>query len=127
MIFVESPHPVPLLSLHASEANLSNLQKQGLRIVLPLRQTETRAANHSDPEGGLTMPHLYRSNTHLQHWFAYTPATGWVIFPAKENGWAYRRKPTSLDPLLLNEVPLWMAFGTGLSADADCVQLRPAA
>jgi len=73
------------------------------------------------------MPHLYRSKTHMQHWFAYTPSTGWVIFPAKENGWAYRRKPTGLDPLLLNEVPLWMAFGTGLSADADSTQLRPAA
>jgi hypothetical protein len=63
----------------------------------------------------------------MQHWFAYTPATGWVIFPAKENGWEYRHKPVGLDPLHLCEVPLWMAFGTGLSADAESANLRSAA
>jgi hypothetical protein len=73
------------------------------------------------------MPHLYRSTTHLQHWFAYTPATGWVIFPAKENGWEDRHKAAGLDHLRLYEVPLWMAFGTGLSAGVECANLRPAA
>jgi hypothetical protein len=73
------------------------------------------------------MAHLYRSATHLQHWFAFTPATGWVIFPARENGWEDRRKAVGLAPVRLCEVPLWMAFGTGLSADAECTGLRPAA
>ncbi|MGA1995499.1 MAG: hypothetical protein ABSH45_06930, partial [Bryobacteraceae bacterium] len=103
------------------------LQKQGLRGAVPLPKTETRAAHNSDSEGGLRMAHLYRSTTHLQHWFAYIPATGWVVFPAKENGWEDRRKSVGLDPPHLFEVPLWMAFGTGLSADAECTGLRPAA
>ena len=63
----------------------------------------------------------------MQHWFAYTPANGWVIFPAKENGWENRRKPIGLDSIQLSEVPLWMAFGTGLSADVESANLRPAA
>ncbi|MGP8245758.1 MAG: hypothetical protein ACLQVN_14725 [Bryobacteraceae bacterium] len=95
--------------------------------ALPLHKTETRAADRSDSEGRLKMPRLYRSKTHLQHWFAYTPATGWVIFPAKENGWENRREVKSLDPLHLSEIPLWMAFGTGLSAAAGSANLRPAA
>ena len=73
------------------------------------------------------MAHLYRSGTHPQHWFAYTLVIGWVIFPAKVNGWEDRRKAAGLDPIHLREVPFWMAFGTGLRADAGCANVRPAA
>jgi len=112
---------------HGSEAILSYLQKQGLRGALPLRKTETGAADDSDSERGMKMAHLYRSGAHPQHWFAYTLASGWVIFPAKVNGWEDRRKASGLDPVHLREVPLWMAFNTGLSEDAEAVDLRSAA
>jgi hypothetical protein len=73
------------------------------------------------------MSHLYRSSTYLQHWFAFTPATGWVIFPAKMNGWDDRRKAGNLDRVQLTEVPLWMAFGTGLCEETESAQLCSAA
>ena len=73
------------------------------------------------------MSHLYRSMTHAQHWFAYTPGTGWVIFPAKVNGWDERHRATGLDAIHLREVPLWMAFGTGLDEETEAGRLRTAA
>jgi hypothetical protein len=112
---------------HGSKAILSHLQKQGLRSALPLRKTESRTADDSDSKRGMKMARLYRSGTHPQHWFAYTLATGWVIFPAKVNGWDDRRKAAGLNPAYLREVPLWMAFGTGLSEDAGAADLRSAA
>jgi hypothetical protein len=57
---------------------------------------------------------LYRSTSDLQHWFVCIPETGWVRFPAKVNGWSERRMVTILSPHHLNQVPLWLAFNTGL-------------
>jgi hypothetical protein len=57
---------------------------------------------------------LYRSTTDLEHWFVRIRGTGWVRFPAKVNGWAEHRIVTILSHEHLNQVPLWLAFRTGL-------------
>ena len=60
------------------------------------------------------MARLYRSANHLHHWVACIEGAGWVIFPAKENGWEERRPARGLDPVHLREIPLKLAFNTGL-------------
>lgn len=57
---------------------------------------------------------LYRSAAHPRHWVAYVPGEGWVVFPARENGWSGRRPARGLDPLHLREVALSLAANTGL-------------
>lgn len=57
---------------------------------------------------------LYRSAIHPGSWLAYVPGNGWVVFPAKENGWAERRPARGLDPVHLREVPLDRAAATGI-------------
>ena len=57
---------------------------------------------------------LYRSAAHPRNWVAYVPGEGWVMFPARENGWAGRRAARGLDPLHLREVSLSLADNTGL-------------
>ncbi len=59
------------------------------------------------------MIRLYRSAVHPKHWIAHIPGTGWLAFPAKENGWADHHPARGLDPLYLREVPLERAAGTG--------------
>ena len=48
---------------------------------------------------------LYTSAKHPQHWIAYVPGSGWLMFPARENGW--------------REAPA----GEGLSTPCTCVRL----
>ncbi|HUB81040.1 MAG TPA: hypothetical protein VMB03_19685 [Bryobacteraceae bacterium] len=60
------------------------------------------------------MPRLYRSARDLQHWYVHEDSTGWLIFPAKSNGWADRRMIDTVRGLDLREVPLRLAFNTGL-------------
>ena len=43
------------------------------------------------------------------------PETGWVIFPARENGWEARRPGRGLDPLHLRQAPLQMAQNKGVN------------
>ena len=57
---------------------------------------------------------LYRSRVHPHHWVAYAVATGWVVFPAKVNGWEERRPAADPELLQLQEIPLWLSFNTGL-------------
>ena len=57
---------------------------------------------------------LYRSAVHPNHWVAYVPGTGWVMFPAKENGWANRCPARGLDPVHLRQVSLSQAAQTGI-------------
>jgi hypothetical protein len=57
---------------------------------------------------------LYRNAAHANSWVAYSKETGWVIFPARENGWEERRPARGLDPLWLREVPLERAANTGI-------------
>jgi len=56
---------------------------------------------------------LFRHATDLNHWYART-AAGWVRFPSRMNGWHSRRWVRQLDEDLLQEVPLWLAFNTGI-------------
>jgi hypothetical protein len=58
---------------------------------------------------------LYRSARHTDSWIAYSPETGWVIFPDIENGWEDRRRAGGLDPVHLRQVPLSLAAKTGVS------------
>jgi hypothetical protein len=55
----------------------------------------------------------YLSAKHRQHWIAYVDGLGWTMFPAEENGWTCRPQARGVDPMLLREVPLHLASGTG--------------
>jgi hypothetical protein len=57
---------------------------------------------------------LYRSAHHVDSWIAYSPETGWVIFPDTENGWEKRRRAGGLDPVHLRQVPAALAAKTGM-------------
>lgn len=60
------------------------------------------------------MVKLYKSSVHPRHLVAYIQGTGWMMFPATENGWEERQPARGLDPLYLREVPLQLASHTGL-------------
>ena len=57
---------------------------------------------------------LYRDALRPQNFVAYVPESGWVTFPAQENGWEQRCNARGLDPLYLREVPLHQGFVAGL-------------
>jgi hypothetical protein len=57
---------------------------------------------------------LYRSPAHLEHWIAHSERSGWLIFPARFNGWSKRAAYPQVEPSKLQQVPVWMAFNTGL-------------
>ena len=73
------------------------------------------------------MPRLYRSSKDLQHWFVYEDSMGWVIIPARVNGWASRRPVHTINGLDLKEVPLWLSFGTGMLENLRTQKLQRAA
>ena len=56
---------------------------------------------------------LYRSATHPKQWIAYVEGSGWVMFPARENGWESRQPARGLDPVYLRQVPVRMAESAG--------------
>ena len=90
---------------------MSSVQEQGLPGLL-----------QAPPEGGPAMtapPRLYRSPDHPSHWFAYLGSEGWMIFPAKVNGWLERRPVSGFARERLAAVPLWLAFRTGLLEFAE--------
>ena len=60
------------------------------------------------------MLRLYRNAMYPGQWVAYVPGSGWVVFPAKPQGWDERRRVRGLDPLHLRAVSLSQAVGTGL-------------
>ena len=57
---------------------------------------------------------LYRDALRPKNWVAYVPGSGWVAFPAKENGWDHRLPAKGLDPLYLREVPVHQGFSAGV-------------
>ena len=63
---------------------------------------------------------LYRSAAHPKQWIAYVEGSGWVIFPARENGWESRQAARGLDPMYLRQVPVQMAEGAGLPEPEFC-------
>lgn len=65
------------------------------------------------------MVRLYRSRKDLEHWFVRIPGTGWARFRAKIDGWAEHRVVTMISRRHLDQVPLWLAFNTGLLEDIE--------
>jgi hypothetical protein len=57
---------------------------------------------------------LYRSSNYPTRWYAFSPETGWVMFPAEAGGWQKRQPARGVDPLYFRQVPLRMGFNTGL-------------
>jgi hypothetical protein len=57
---------------------------------------------------------LYRSRNYPTRWFAFSPETGWVMFPAERNGWGKRQPARGIDPIDIREVPVSMGLNTGL-------------
>ena len=57
---------------------------------------------------------LYRSVKYSARWYAFSPETGWVMFPAEVDGWAKREPARGIDPLDVREVPLKLGFNTGI-------------
>jgi hypothetical protein len=63
---------------------------------------------------------VYRSAMHPKQWIAYVEGCGWVIFPARENGWESRQAARGLDPMYLRQVPVQMAESAGIPAAEFC-------
>ena len=104
---------------NGSESRLYYLQKQGLRGAVPIRKACTAAGEAGGTEGDLPgrkskMIRLYRSAVHPGQWIAYRQDLGWVVFPAKENGWEARRPARGIDPVHLRQVALLAAEDTGI-------------
>lgn len=57
---------------------------------------------------------LYRDAMRPKTWVAYVPGSGWLAFPAKENGWEHRSPTRGLDPLYLREVALHQGYSAGV-------------
>ena len=57
---------------------------------------------------------LYRNNSNPNRWFAFSPETGWVMFPAEPHGWEKRQVARGIDPLRTRQVSLDLAFDTGI-------------
>ncbi len=57
---------------------------------------------------------LYRNSHRPAVWFAFSPETGWVMFPAEAGGWSKRQPARGIDPIHVREVPLRLAFNTGM-------------
>jgi hypothetical protein len=70
---------------------------------------------------------LYRSAVHPQRWVAYVQGTGWMMFPAEENGWEKRQAARGLDPVHLREVPLHLAVNTGLPGSGQSTEFAKVA
>jgi hypothetical protein len=63
---------------------------------------------------------LYQSAMHPQQWIAHVEGSGWVVFPARENGWELRQPARGLDPLYLRQVPVQLAGPTSLPEPESC-------
>ena len=56
---------------------------------------------------------LYRSVKDIR-WFAFGLANGWQSFPAEVGGWRKRQRVSDIVPIDMREVPIRMAFNTGI-------------
>ena len=70
---------------------------------------------------------VYRSSIHRNHLVANIPGSGWVMFPARENGWEDRQPARGLDPLYLREIPAKLAAKAGIPETENTPELVPAA
>jgi hypothetical protein len=81
---------------------------------VPLLETSTTSSRSGCRPTGEAAVKLYRNAADLQHWTVYLPESGWFCFPAAARGWDRRVPAANLDPIQLQEVPVWLAFNTGL-------------
>jgi hypothetical protein len=65
---------------------------------------------------------LHRSKIYASRWFAFSPETGWVMFPAERNGWRRRQPARGFDPIDVREVPIRLGFNTGLPGSPDLTE-----
>ena len=71
-----------------------------------------RRQMHNQTENS-SIARLFWSRDHDRHWIAYTPATGYVCFPAERDGWHKRRPVPTYGADELREIPARLAFNTG--------------
>jgi hypothetical protein len=55
---------------------------------------------------------LYRASNLLSYWVAHSDRLGWVVFPARPNGWSERRAYPG-ETTKLMRIPARLAFNTG--------------
>lgn len=55
---------------------------------------------------------LYRSSNLLSYWVAYSDRLGWVMFPAKADGWKERKQYRG-ETTRLMQIPCRLGFNTG--------------
>jgi hypothetical protein len=55
---------------------------------------------------------LYRASHLLSYWVAHSDRLGWVMFPARPDGWSHRR-PYVGDLAGLMRLPARLGFNTG--------------
>jgi len=55
---------------------------------------------------------LYRASNLQSYWIAHSDRLGWVMFPARPNGWS-DRKPYRGDASRLMAIPARLGFNTG--------------
>lgn len=66
---------------------------------------------------------LYQSAVHPGRWVAHLEGSGWVTFPAAENGWEQRQPARGLDPVHLRQVPVKMGADAGVPAHVQSDEL----
>ena len=91
-------------------------------VKLRPRLCEVNGNQHLE---GFEMIKLYRSTNDQTYWFAFGPKIGWVMFPPEVDGWQTRQPARITDLNDLCQVPLSMAFNTGIpGASMRRIRLR---
>jgi len=57
---------------------------------------------------------LFRNGKDLNHWYVRVSEKRWMSFPARINGWAARQELRRVEEGDLHQLPLWLAFNTGI-------------
>ncbi len=70
---------------------------------------------------------LYRSTKYPTRWYAFQAGVGWCMFPAEPGGWDKRQPARGIDPIDVREVPLRLAFSTGVPEAGGSDQRLPEA
>jgi len=94
---------------------------------MPLLETGAGGAGRTTQEGRLRPVKLYRSSVHPHRWIVHIQGSGWMMFPARHNGWEERGPARGLDPLYLREVPLRLASDTGLPQSEESLDFAEVA
>jgi hypothetical protein len=74
----------------------------------------TDSGEGRETEKSVGAMNLYRNPADLDYWYIRVSKNVWLTFPAKVNGWLERRPVRQRDLSLLQPVPRWLAFNTGM-------------